>query len=170
MTTWAQRFIKIVVVAPIIQNGDTMANITANIVAIELAARGEEVRDSIVDAFKKLNTDGVDNTLSLGGRPASYYATMSQLNTVKQNLIPDISLIEIYPQDWDNSEYSFEARFPSASYDIYIQPGPSSTIDQLSAIGSAGIIAASTSANVIKCVGTVPTINIQLMVSAVIKT
>lgn len=143
-----------------------MANITSELIAIEQAARGEEVRDSIIDAFNKLNDDGVDNCYNLDDHPASYFATAQSLN----NLIPTSSLIYINPTDWDNGIYSFESQFPSDTYDIYIQPGPETTEDQLYDICDAGIVVGSETANVIRCVGEVPTHIIQLMVLAVKKT
>lgn len=142
-----------------------MADITTELNAIERASRGEEVRDSIIDAFKKLNDDGIDNCLSLDGHPASYFATAENLN----NLIPTSALVYINPGDWDNGVYSFESQFPSDTYDIYIQPGPATTEDMLYDIGDAGIVVGSETLNTIRCVGTVPVNTIQLMVLAVKK-
>lgn len=142
-----------------------MANITNELNAIERAARGEEVRDSIIDAFNKLNDDGIDNCLTLEDHPASYFASAEALN----NLIPTSHLVYINPGDWDNGVYSFEEQFPSSIYDIYIQPGPATTEDQLYDIGDAGIVVGSETANTIRCVGTVPVSTIQILVLAVKK-
>lgn len=142
-----------------------MANITSELIAIEQAARGEEVRDSIIDAFNKLNDEGTDNCLTLEEHPASYFASAEALN----NLIPTSSLVYINPGDWDNGVYSFESQFPSDTYDIYIQPGPATTEDQLYDIADAGIVVGSETANTIRCVGTVPINTIQIMVLAVKK-
>lgn len=142
-----------------------MADITTELNAIESAARGEEVRDSIIDAFNKLNDDGIDNCLSLDGHLASYFATAENLG----NLIPTPALVYINPGDWDNGVYSFESQFPSDTYDIYIQPGPGTTEDQLYDIADAGIVVGSETLNTIRCVGTVPVNTIQLMVLAVKK-
>lgn len=142
-----------------------MANITTELIAIEQAARGEEVRDSIVDALNKINNDGVDNCLSLDNHPASYFARSQDLN----NLVPTSHLVYINPGDWDNGVYSFEDQFPSDMYDIYVQPGPATTEEMLYDICDAGIVVGSQTANTIKCVGIVPVNTIQLMVLAVNK-
>lgn len=142
-----------------------MADITTELNAIEQAARGEEVRDSIIDAFNKLNDEGIDNCLTLDDHPASYFASAQSVN----NLVPTSHLVYINPGDWDNGAYSFEAQFPSDTYDIYIQPGPGTTEDQLYDIADAGIVVGSQNANTIRCVGTVPANTIQLMVLAVVK-
>jgi hypothetical protein len=147
-----------------------MANIATYIAQIETAARGEAVRDSIVNALKAINDEGVGNAETLESHPASYFATRTQLNALQANLTPSASTVEIYPQDWDdNHTYSFETDYPSSGYDIYIQPGPQTTEDQLRAIASAGIVAGSTNLNTIRCVGTVPSIPIQVLVMAVTK-
>lgn len=142
-----------------------MANITSELIAIEQAARGEEVRDSIIDAFNKLNDEGVDNCLSLENHPASYFARAQDLS----NLVPTSHLVYINPGDWSDGVYSFESQFPSDTYDIYIQPGPATTEEMLYDIADAGIVVGSQTANTIKCVGIVPVNTIQLMVLAVNK-
>lgn len=142
-----------------------MANITSELNAIERASRGEEVRDSIIDAFNKLNNDGIDNCLSLNNHPDSYFARAQDLS----GLVPVSYLVYINPGDWDNGVYSFESQFPSDTYNIYIQPGPAATEDMLYDIADAGIVVGSQTANTIRCVGTVPVNTIQLMVLASIK-
>ena len=142
-----------------------MANIETELIAIEQAARGEEVRDSIVEAFMKINSDGIDNCLSLNDHPDTYFARAQDLN----GLIPTSHLVYINPGDWNDGVYSFESQFPSDTYDIYIQPGPATTEDQLYDICDAGIVVGSESANTIRCVGIVPVSTIQLMVLAVRK-
>ena len=75
-----------------------MAGISTYIAAIEAAARGEEVRDSIVDALEAINA-GVDNALTVNGHtvgvdvPATAVfltqAEKSQLDTVPVPTIAD---------------------------------------------------------------------------------
>ena len=50
-----------------------MADISAYISAIERASRGEEVRDSIIQALNAINTQG-GNAATLDGHPGSDYA------------------------------------------------------------------------------------------------
>jgi hypothetical protein len=69
---------------------------------------------------------------------------------------------------WNNSEYSFEAEFPVASYDIEIEPAGTITSAQLKVWQKANIVGSATS-NVVTAIGTVPTINIPIMVKKVAK-
>jgi len=141
-----------------------MANISSYIRAIELAARGEEVRDAIINALTAINEQGTGNADTLEGHAASYFATAAQL-TGKN---PVSKLVEIYPSSWaSDGTYSFESIYPSLNYDVMVQPGPDSTVEQLEAIGDAMIVAGSENLNVIRCVGTIPDRNIQLMLLAV---
>lgn len=143
-----------------------MANISSYLKAIETASRGEEVRDSIINALRAINDMGTGNADTLDNHDSTYFATATQLN----GLIPTSKKIEIYPQNWSSDGYySFESEFPSLTYNIYIQPGPDSTLDQLDAIADATIIVGSDTQNIIKCLGKIPDVNIQVLVMAVKK-
>ena len=144
-----------------------MANISSYLKAIEVASRGEEVRDAIINALKAINDEGTGNAETLDHHAASYFATAAQL----QGLYPTSKIVEIYPSSWSSDGYySFEDKFPSNNYNIYIQPGPDTTLDQIDAIADALIIVGSETQNIIKCIGTIPDINIQVLVQAVKKT
>ena len=69
---------------------------------------------------------------------------------------------------WNNSQYSFEAAYPSAQYDIEIGLNDSCTADQFDAYGAAKIVGSS-STNILTAKGAVPTTNIPIIVKAVKK-
>lgn len=70
---------------------------------------------------------------------------------------------------WSNGVYSFEATYPSASYDIEIEPnGDSITTAQLDAWGNARLVGSATT-NAVKACGTVPTVDIPVIVRTVKK-
>ena len=143
-----------------------MANISSYIRSIEVASRGEEVRDAIINALKALNEQGTENSDQLDHHDSTYFATVAQLN----NLYPVGKIVEIYPSSWTSDGfYSFENEYPSLNYNLLIQPGPDTTLDQLDAMADALIIVGSDTLNVIKCLGTIPTVNIQVLVQAVKK-
>ncbi len=143
-----------------------MANISSYIRAIEVASRGEEVRDAIINALRSINDEGTENANTLDGHDSTYFATVNQLN----NLIPKSKIKEIYPSDWSSDGfYSFESDYPSLNYDIMVQPGPNTTVDQIDAIADALIVVGSDTLNTIRCIGKIPEINIQVLVMAVKK-
>lgn len=143
-----------------------MASISSYLKAIEVASRGEEVRDAIINALRAINEEGTGNADTLDNHDSTFFATAEQLG----GLIPTSRKVEIYPTSWSSDGYySFENDFPSLKYNIYIQPGPDTTLDQLDAIADATIIVGSDTENVIKCLGTIPDINIQVLVMAVKK-
>ena len=80
-----------------------------------------------------------------------------------------ISAMNIYATGWSNKTYSFEGTYPFSTYDISIElNGDSCTAEQMNAWSDAKILGSATS-NKIKAMGTVPTINIPVIVRAVQK-
>jgi len=143
-----------------------MANISSYLKTIETAARGEEVRDAIINALKAMNESGTSNSDLLDGHDSTYFATVTQIN----NLYPVSKIVEIYPTSWTSDGfYSFEGDYPSLNWNLMIQPGPDTTVEQLDIIADALIIVGSDTLNVIKCLGRIPTANIQVLVQAVRK-
>lgn len=70
---------------------------------------------------------------------------------------------------WAGSEYSFEAEYPFASYDLEIQPdGDTATVEQMEAFGGA-MMAGSRTSNIVKALGDVPTVDIPIILKAVMK-
>lgn len=67
---------------------------------------------------------------------------------------------------WSENIYSFEGTFPNANYDIFVEiNGDICTDDQISAFSSAQLVGSPTS-NIIKALGTVPEIDIPVVVFA----
>lgn len=69
---------------------------------------------------------------------------------------------------WSNNTYSFETAYPNASYDIDIQPDSTCTEEQLSAWTRAKLVG-SASSNILTAVGTVPTVNIPIIIEVRVK-
>lgn len=70
---------------------------------------------------------------------------------------------------WNSGAYSFESSYPFASYNIEIQPnGDSITAAQLEAWNAAQIVGSNKS-NVCKALGTVPTVDIPVIIKVVAK-
>ncbi|MBQ9046788.1 MAG: hypothetical protein IJ120_02700 [Solobacterium sp.] len=70
---------------------------------------------------------------------------------------------------WNNAVYSFESSYPSTTYDIEIEPnGDAITTAQLDAWGQARLVGSVTT-NTVKACGTVPSIDIPIVIKAVKK-
>ncbi len=75
-----------------------------------------------------------------------------------------ISTSTLLAASWSNASYSFETSYPNASYDLMIEiNGDSCTADQCKAWDAAQIKGSPTK-NSIKAMGTVPTINIPIII------
>ena len=70
--------------------------------------------------------------------------------------------------NWNGSTYSFESTYPSATYDVEIEPGATATEAQLSAWTRAKLVGSATQ-NVVKAVGEVPSVNIPIIIKVVVK-
>lgn len=69
---------------------------------------------------------------------------------------------------WSSGQYSLESTYLAASYDISIEPNSTCTADQLTAWSEANIVGNAT-ANKVKAFGTIPTVNIPIIIKAVKK-
>ena len=63
---------------------------------------------------------------------------------------------------WSSSQYSFEDTYPNAKYNISVSVASTATSAQFDAFGKAKIVGNATT-NVVKALGTVPTIDIPVM-------
>lgn len=81
---------------------------------------------------------------------------------------PTYTDITMTAAGWSGGKYSFEAAYPSASYDIEIAISNTATAAQAAAFAAA-MMASSVSDNVVTALGTVPTIDIPICVKAVSK-
>lgn len=143
-----------------------MANIAEYIRTIYRESRGEGVRDAIARALQAIDTEGTGNASSLDGHGASYFATAAELRKIYGTDV----IITMYPNNFDsNGVYSFENEYPATEYDLYPQLGPNTTLTQLGQARAALFIINSITRNEIKCLGTVPSVEIQLAVRVVRK-
>ena len=143
-----------------------MANIASYINSIYRESRGEGVRDAIVRALQAINNEGTGNASSLDGHGASYYATAAEL----RRLYGTDVIITLYPNQFDNNGvYSFESQYPGTDYDLYPQLGPDTTLTQLGQARAAMFVINSTIRNEIRCLGSIPSLEIQLAVRVVQK-
>lgn len=69
---------------------------------------------------------------------------------------------------WKGKTYSFEAVYPSASWDIVISVAPTATSEKYDAFAAAKVCGSSSS-NVVTALGAVPSVDIPLIVKAVKK-
>ena len=63
---------------------------------------------------------------------------------------------------WSNSQYSFEDDYPNSKYNISVSVDSTATSAQFDAFGKAKIVGNATT-NVVKALGTVPTVDIPVM-------
>ena len=131
--------------------------------------------DGIVDTAKHSETSDnatkSDDTDKLGGHLPEHYATSESLTSGlagKSNKAIS-SEFTLLASDWSSEgTYSFESSYPSATYDIFVYPSSSCTIEQYGAFGSAAI-ASDKDNNILTALGTVPTTDIPVIIRAVIK-
>lgn len=69
---------------------------------------------------------------------------------------------------WSGKTYSFESTYPNASWDIVISVAPTATVGQYDAFAAAKICGSSSS-NIVTALGTVPSVDIPLIVKVVKK-
>ena len=86
------------------------------------------------------------------------------------SLKPAITATTLLASSWDSTAktYSFESTYPNASYDIEVALDSTATTAQVEAFNGAQIVGSATS-NVIKAYGTIPTVNIPIIVKVVTK-
>lgn len=104
--------------------------------------------------------------------------TVSEAATLDQyaDIIAGILMFEITnttgtlsASGWSNGSYSFESTYPISQYDIDIQPdGDSITAEQLEA-WSAAMLVGSITANKVRALGDVPTVDIPIIIKAMKK-
>lgn len=78
------------------------------------------------------------------------------------------SIVTIAPGGWSNGVFSLEDTYPSASYDLSVSMPSDATVAQYDAFCKAKICGGANS-NILKALGTVPTIGIPILVKAVRK-
>ena len=83
---------------------------------------------------------------------------------------PIVSATTLLASSWDSTSktYSFDTDYPSATYDIEIALDSTATSEQAEAFNGAQIVGSATS-NIIKAYGTVPTVDIPVVIKVVTK-
>ena len=86
------------------------------------------------------------------------------------NNLSTVSTATLLASNWDSTAktYSFEADYPSASYDIEIALDSTATSEQAEAFNGAQIVGSVTS-NIVKAYGDVPTVDIPVIIKVVTK-
>lgn len=86
------------------------------------------------------------------------------------SLKPTITTTTLLASSWDSATktYSFETKYPYATYDLEIALDSTATAEQAEAFNCAQIIGSATS-NIIKAYGIIPTVNIPVIVKVVKK-
>lgn len=70
--------------------------------------------------------------------------------------------------NWSNKTYSFETTYPNSQYDITVSVAPTATTTEYDAFSNAKICGDATQ-NIIKAIGTVPTIAVPVIIKVVSK-
>lgn len=83
-------------------------------------------------------------------------------------LKPIITTATLLASGWNDEAYSFETDYPKATYDLEIALDSTATSEQAEAFNGAQIVGSATS-NIIKAYGTIPTIDIPIILKVVIK-
>lgn len=136
-------------------NGNTVAAATLNVSstgAKTIQYRGAALKTGL------LETNGTYLFVYNG----TYWILIGQVT--KQT----VTTATLTASSWSNGVYSFESTYPVASYDIEVEPSATCQLAQLKAWGKAMIVGSAT-ANEIKAVGTVPTVNIPVIIRATAK-
>lgn len=81
---------------------------------------------------------------------------------------PTFSQYTILTSGWSSGVYSFESNFPSSTYDIEIELDSTATESQVEAWSSAKVTSVFNT-NTMKALGDVPTVDIPVIVKAVVK-
>lgn len=139
--------------------------------AVDGGFTGEEAdfNSALAKAVKMQTTDNLVKSISNQSTDAQYpsaKATYDCIN-VKANK-PIESVISISASGWNGGLYSFEQSYPSTKYDIEIRLSSTASDAQGEAFDSASFVGVD-GTNTIKCRGTVPAIDIPVVVRAVEK-
>ena len=116
-----------------------------------------------------INSNGVNISGDSAFNPSNYYikTDVDELMNEKMNASTVLGK-SLVTSNWSDNSYSFEKDYPTLEYDIEIEPDSSCTADQYAAWCDAKIVGSSTS-NIVKAFGTVPTLDIPIIVKVVKK-
>lgn len=93
----------------------------------------------------------------------------SRISTALSGIAGQVITTSLYANNWNSRLYSFETTYPNTDYDLEIEPdGDSATAAQISAWNSAKMVGSATT-NVLKALGTVPSVDIPVILKVVTK-
>ena len=94
---------------------------------------------------------------------------INEVNTKVGKLVASYAEVTLEVAKWSGQTYSLEATYPSATYDIEIELSGNATKDIAKVWGKVIPVPSPDGKNIIKALGTVPTINIPIRVKVVKK-
>ena len=128
----------------------------------------------LVNLVPALNTVWfrVESYIEIGNKVGFIVLTINSANEVGYKIIvpysPQFSQYTILTSGWSSGVYSFESDFPNATYDIEIELDSTATESQVEAWSSAKVTSVFNT-NTMKALGDVPTVDIPVIVKAVMK-
>lgn len=166
-----------------IYEGETFK--TVEVVEIPVIARKRpedytiEDTDEEIYSFKELENK-IDNAISdIREENAQFIGTINSLMVDLANVGDDFEIGlpgkenkativagTMLASGWSNGLYSFENTYPVSQYNIEIALDNTATLDQVNAFNNANIVG-SASTNTVKAYGTVPSVDIPIIVKAV---
>lgn len=115
-------------------------------------------KDDLVVAVNEVNKLAKDNKTSIDN-------TKTEVGKLKATY----SEVTLEATSWSGQTYSLEATYPSSTYDIEIELSGNATKDIAKVWGKVIPVESPDGKNIIKALGTIPTINIPIRVKAVKK-
>lgn len=115
-------------------------------------------KDDLVVAVNEVNKISKENKTSIDN-------TKTEVGKLKATY----SEVTLEAANWSGQTYSLEATYPSATYDIEIELSGNATKDIAKVWGKVIPVPSPDKQNIIKALGTVPTVNIPIRIKAVKK-
>lgn len=123
--------------------------------------------NELENMYQKLAAQSAEHYRILTEKNKELDSELNTLNDEKSNK-PTVTEGRILVSGWADAVYSFEATFPGATYDLEIALSSSATEEQATAFCEAMIVGNATT-NEVKAFGTVPTVDIPIIIKAVKK-
>lgn len=98
---------------------------------------------------------------------SGYDGDLVEMINTKSNKA-SVTVATLSTSKWVGNIYSFETEYPVNTYDIEIALNSTATVDQVNTFNSAQIVGSATT-NTVKAFGTIPTIDIPIIIKAVKK-
>lgn len=131
-------------------------------------------KDSLVDAVNELDKEIGDITTLTTTKKDNLVNAMNEVKALADKNKTDVGKLKatytevtLEATSWSGQTYSLEATYPSATYDIEIELSGNATKDIAKVWGKVIPVPCPDGKNIIKSLGTVPSINIPIRVKAV---